>query len=188
MTAPAHDSVSLYLARFRAGDSAAVGPLWDRYFLPLLRRAEGRLPPGGDADAEDAALSAFKTFWRAVARGRFPDLDDDGELWRILVVLLDRKVSDYMRRRSAREDMGTAGTDPNALATNEPDPLVAAVTDDEFRRLLAALDTDELRRIALWKLEGYRHEEIAGFLNCVPRTVVNKVNLIRKVWKRELPT
>lgn len=191
MSAPAPDSVAVWLAQLRAGDRSAVVPLWDRYFAPLLRRAERRLPPAGDYDGEDAAQSAFKSFWHAVARGHFPDLANRRELWAVLVTLLDRKIVDRLRARGTLKRGGAATRDADADLTNQPDdtpdPLAAAIAEDEFRRLLGLLDDDELRQIAVWKLEGYSHDEIAVKIDRVPRTVVNKVNLIRKAWERELP-
>ena len=42
---------------------------------------------GADEDEEDAALSAFVSFCTAAGEGRFPDLPDREELWRLLVVI-----------------------------------------------------------------------------------------------------
>ena len=44
----------------------------------------------------------------------------------------------------------------------------------------------QLRRIALWKVEGYTNEEIAGRMDSVPRTIERKVSRIRVLWKHEL--
>jgi DNA-directed RNA polymerase specialized sigma24 family protein len=57
---------------------------------------------------------------------------------------------------------------------------------DECRRLLELLDEPELRQIALWKVEGYTHNENAAKLDCVPRTIERKVRRIRMLWKDEL--
>jgi DNA-directed RNA polymerase specialized sigma24 family protein len=57
---------------------------------------------------------------------------------------------------------------------------------DECRRLLESLPEPELRLIALWKVEGCTNEEIAGRLDCVPRTIERKVSRIRVLWKHEL--
>ena len=57
---------------------------------------------------------------------------------------------------------------------------------EEFRRLLESLGEDELRSIALWKLEGYTNEEIASKLGCIRLTVQRKLRLIRDIWAKEL--
>ena len=62
------------------------------------------------ADEEDVALSAFDSFCRGAQRGRFPQLDDRDNLWRLLVVITSRKAVDLaqhegppeVRRRRAR--------------------------------------------------------------------------------------
>ena len=36
-------------------------------------------------------------------------------------------------------------------------------------------------RVAIWKMEGYTNEEIAGRLKCATRTVERKLFLIRRV-------
>jgi DNA-directed RNA polymerase specialized sigma24 family protein len=72
------------------------------------------------------------------------------------------------------------------LLNREPSPDEAAELADECRRLLESLKEPELRQIALWKVEGYTHEEIAARLDCVPRTIERKVSRIRQIWKHEL--
>ena len=75
----------------RNGDAAAATLLWERYFALLVQVAKKRLARAGgtraDADEEDAALSAFLSFCTAAGQGRFPDLSDREELWRLLVVI-----------------------------------------------------------------------------------------------------
>ncbi len=72
------------------------------------------------------------------------------------------------------------------VLTREPTPEEAAELADECRRLLDTLKEPELRQIALWKVEGYTHEEIAARLDCVPRTIERKVSRIRLLWRHEL--
>jgi DNA-directed RNA polymerase specialized sigma24 family protein len=51
---------------------------------------------------------------------------------------------------------------------------------------LDRLGDEELRRVALWKMEGYTIEEIAGQLGCVSRTVDRRLRLIRDIWERDI--
>ena len=53
------------------------------------------------------------------------------------------------------------------------------------RRLLGLLPNDELRRIALDRMAGYRDEEIAAHLGCSRRTVMRK--LIRRIVTDSTP-
>ena len=191
-------------ANSRPALSTAAQPLWDRYFDPLVRLARTKLRAthrgGADADEEDAALSAFDNFCRGVAQGRFPQLADRDDLWRLLVTITTRKVVDQVRRRGRQRRGGgripgeadLAGPDAagepaglDAVAGPEPSPEFAALVADECRRLLDALGDETLRRIATWKMEGYTNEEIAMRLGCAVRTVANKLKFIRMAWERE---
>jgi DNA-directed RNA polymerase specialized sigma24 family protein len=48
--------------------------------------------------------------------------------------------------------------------------------------LLLLLDNEELRRIAVLKMEGYTNQDIAEHLGCAPVTVERRLKLIRKSW------
>ena len=93
--------------RPRAGALAAAQPLWERYFQRLVRLARQKLRrghrSGADADAEDAALSVFDSFCDSAARGRFPQLDDRDDLWRLLVTITTYKVTDHARRHGRQK-------------------------------------------------------------------------------------
>ena len=47
---------------------------------------------------------------------------------------------------------------------------------------MEALGSDDLRAVALWRMEGYTNDEIAGKLGCVTRSDERKLSLIRKKW------
>jgi DNA-directed RNA polymerase specialized sigma24 family protein len=72
------------------------------------------------------------------------------------------------------------------MVGREPTPAFAAMVTDECRRLLEALGDETLRRIALLRMEGYSDAEIAAQLGCGLRTVGRKLDLIRKIWLREV--
>src|SRR5829696_1409471 len=101
-------SVTGWLGRLQAGDSAAVQQLWERYFRRLVGLARQRLRggPRRAADEEDVALSAFESFCRHAERGRFPGLLDRDGLWRLLVVLTTRKAAHLVRDEGRRKRGG----------------------------------------------------------------------------------
>lgn len=142
------------------------------------------------ADEEDIALSAFASFCRGVDAGRFPRLDDRDNLWRVLLTLVTRKASHLLRdahrdKRNILRLLDEAGFDQRALdqiVDDELSPEFAAEVAEECERLLAALDSDELRRVAILKMEGYANAEIADRLDCAPRTVDRRLQLIRELW------
>src|SRR5262245_15997347 len=87
-------SVTAWIASLKAGNAEAAEALWRRYFEALVRLARARLrgTSRAVADEEDAALSAFDSFCRGAACGRYPRLDDRDDLWRLLVVITERKA------------------------------------------------------------------------------------------------
>ena len=56
-------------------------------------------------------------------------------------------------------------------------------TLEEFRWLLAKLPTEELRAVALAKMEGYTNEGISARQNCAVSTVERRLGLIRTIWQ-----
>jgi DNA-directed RNA polymerase specialized sigma24 family protein len=195
-------SVTRWLGELKAGDREAVQPLWERYFQRLVALARARLRSAhaatADADEEDAALSAFDSFCAGVERGRFPQLSDRDNLWKLLVTITARKALDQAERqrrqkrgggrfRNEADLVGGRSGFPamgfEHVAGDEPTPEFTALVVEEYRKRLEALEDDALRRIATWKLEGYTNEEIAARLGCALRTVANKLKLIRLKWE-----
>ncbi len=196
----ADGSVTRWLGQLQAGDSAAAQQLWERYFRRLVGLARKRLQgtPRRAADEEDVALSAFDSFCRGAEQGRFPDLADRDGLWRLLVMMTTRKAM-LLRRDEGRQKRGggvhfagDAPADPDEeselgqILSREPTPEFAAQVSEECERLLRRLDDEELKTVALWRMEGYTVEEIAARLGCVVRTVKRKLRDIRDTWEEEL--
>ncbi len=106
-------------------------------------------------DEEDAALSAFDSFCRGAACGRFPQLTG---LWRLLVVITVRKVVAQFERQGAQKrgagrlagESALIGADAadgaglDRIARHEPSPEMAALVVDEYRWLRDGLWTDAL--------------------------------------------
>lgn len=185
------ETVTHWIERLQAGDADAARPLWERYFHRLVGLARARLQarPRLADEAEDVALSAFASFCRHAEAGRFPDLRDRDDLWRLLVTLTARKAAHLARDRGRQKrggDAAEAGSSAlDGAVGEEPTPEFAASVAEEYERLLAALDSHELRLIALQKLEGYTNGEIAASLGVAPSTVDRRLALIRRIWERE---
>src|SRR5262245_16840975 len=101
-------SVTHWLHQLGDGDAAAAQPLWERYFDRLVHLACQKLrgAPRCAADEEDVALSAFDSFCRGAARGRFPKLNDRHNLWALLVRITDCKAKDLVRHERAQKRGG----------------------------------------------------------------------------------
>src|SRR5271157_689985 len=197
-------SVTRWIGDLKAGDPEAARALWERYFDRLVRLARKRLSrrAGGVEDEEDAALSAFDSFCAGLARGRFTELGDRDDLWKLLVVITARKAAARVDRRRTlkrggawnRVDEAHLGSGTGSMAAEgllaqlvaqEPTPEFAAMVAEETRLLLGRLEDEQLRQIALDRMEGYTTDEIAERLGCARRTVARRLDLIRQIWSDE---
>ncbi len=141
-------------------------------------------------DQEDVAISAFHSLCEGVRGGRFPELSHREDLWSLLVVITARKTSAKLRGESALKRGGAntpAEVDLSSLLGTEPTPEFAAELADESERLLQILDDEDLRAIAIRKLEGYQNREIADEVGCALRTVERRLALIRQAWSEFEP-
>src|SRR4051794_36399334 len=199
-------SVTRWLGDLKAGDQDAARRLWDRYFEQLVRLARSKrrgLPdPGAHSDEEDVALSALNCVFRGAAEGKYPDLGDRDELWRLLAVVTARKVINQARdarrqkRGGGRQAARPAGPsdwseEREALAEvmgPGPTPEFAMLMAEEYRLRLESLGDEDLRRVAEWRLEGYDLEEIGERLRCGTRTVRRRLERIRQLWLEEAAT
>src|SRR5438270_2225518 len=97
-------SVTRWVTALKDGDAAAAQAIWERYHgrLVALAREKLRAARRRTADEEDVVQNAFHSFFQGLARGRFPQLGDRDNLWRLLVVITARKALDqiaYERRK-----------------------------------------------------------------------------------------
>ncbi len=186
------ESVTEWFLRLRQGDGGAARPLWEHYFPRMVALARQRLRslPRRAADEEDLAQSAFASFCHDAQRGRFPDIADRHDLWKLLIAITAQKSVDLARREQAVKRGGgrrTRDEEADLLQEigREPTPEFAAQVAEECERLLASLGDETLRRVAVWKMEGYSNEEVAGRLGCVLRTVERRLREIRQTWGEE---
>lgn len=191
-------SITAWLNQLQQGDQQAVQRLWEEYFQKMVRLARRKLQPLPQqlADEESLAASAFNSFCLAADKKRFPKLHDRDDLWQVLVMLVRNKAADrkeyhtrdkrnYLRiQKPGGDDSSDANLFYQMIQSGEPDPQFAAEVAEECGILLAKLPDEELRQIALWKMEGYTNEEIAKKIGCAPATVERRLKNIRKYWSR----
>ncbi len=189
-------SVTYYLVRLRERDSEAVDQIWRRYFERLLPVARAMLRGVSDAavDQEDVLISVFDRFFRAASNGRFPRLNDRDDLWRILLMLTERKIRDHYRRQSAAKrghgvfvNGESAGRlDVSGLASivdRGPSAEFVAQFNEQLSLCMQQLGDRTLHDIALHKLEGYTNREIAERMQMSLSGVERKLRLIRRRWE-----
>ena len=199
---PEDEPVSCWIERIKAGGETATADVWNHFYARLIGLARRKLQgaPRRVADEEDVVLSAFETFFRRAKEGLFPQLHDRHDLWQLLVKITERKALNQLRHqgRAKRGGGGVRGEsvffDTGASTANEgidqvpgaePTPEFAAVVAEGLRGLLDLLADDELRQIALLKLEGWTNEEIASRIDRSLPTVERRLRLIREKWKEQ---
>jgi RNA polymerase sigma factor (sigma-70 family) len=190
-------SVTGLLRQLQAESPQAAGALWERFFVRMLALARQRLHEGARriADEEDVVVVAFERFLRGVRQGRFPRLADRDDLWAILFTLTMRQASQQLRDQGREQRGGGAVRGSSALMDRdgqaidlpdaEPGPAEAAVLQESMARLLSVLRDDELRQIAMARMEGYSNAEIAGQIGRSEVTVERRLKLIRQTWRRK---
>jgi DNA-directed RNA polymerase specialized sigma24 family protein len=188
-------SVTVWLGQLQAGDPQAAEHLWQGYFHKLVNLAQQRLRgrPPAVADGEDIALSAIDSFCRGAREGRFPRLDDRDDLWQVLVLLTARKVCRVVRDNCRQKRGGGEVQHLSALADDglaevighEPTPDFAFQVAEELRERLKKLPNEELRQVAMAKMEGHSNAEIANRLGMIERTVERRLSVLRSLWGDE---
>lgn len=197
-------AVTEWIGQLKSGDEEAAARIWDRYFDRIVEIARHSLvnSPTRVSDEEDVAVLALKSLLTGIKAGRFPTLDHRDQLWRLLMVITTRKAAatidrDIRQKRGGGEIRGDSAIefDPNSdsilkgfdqLEGEHHAPELAALVADETRELLRILPDDVARQIAVMKMEGHTHEEIADKLSCNVRTVERRIKQIREIWSRRL--
>jgi DNA-directed RNA polymerase specialized sigma24 family protein len=192
---PEPGSITRLIGELRADNPVAHAVLWDRFAQRMLALARQRLrhTPRRLADEEDVVVGAFERFLRGVRDGRFPKLNDRNDLWAVLFTLTVRVASrqaEEVRRlkRGGGKVRGDSALhdrngQPIEIPDDNPGPDEEVILRDGLDFLLAELDDDELRRIALARLEGHTLPEIAELIGRSPMTVARRFTLIRKIWE-----
>lgn len=155
-----------FIRRIRSGDGGAAEELVRKY-EPLIRR-EVRLKLEDQRlsrlfDSMDVCQSVLKSFFVRTAAGQY-DLDDPGQLVRLLVTMTRNKLASNARHENRQKrDHRRTGRDEDALAAvarTEPTPSRMLEGRDLLEQVRARLTEDECV-LADLRGEGLTWEEIA---------------------------
>jgi DNA-directed RNA polymerase specialized sigma24 family protein len=186
----------------RLGRESAAAKIWSRYHPRLLELARLKLSGAARrvADEEDVVAAVFHSFFRRTRQGSYPRLRRRNDLWRLLAQITSHKALNLIRKeRSKKRGGGRLVTAPlhvdpphslihesfAQLASSDPGPVVFAMNADFLEHLLATLKDEELRAVAVAKLDGSSNEEIAAKIRRSIPTVERRLRLIRDVWREE---
>lgn len=199
MQSPDEEAFVALLNSVRQGDDDSIATLWNEYFQRLVRLAATRLPKNlrRTGDEEDIALSAFHSFIAGIRDDRFPDLSGPNNLWGLLITLTSRKVNAHLRHQMRQKRGGGAVRGESVFAdsageinragigaidgqSNTPD--LHAELAEACDELLNQLADDQLRQIAIMRMDGFLVNEISERLELSKRAVERRLQLIRKTW------
>jgi DNA-directed RNA polymerase specialized sigma24 family protein len=180
------DSIAIVLQQLQKGERSNVDFLLERYLHRLRALAATKLASQPELVdyAEDVALSTLKSLCLGAERGRFADLKNDGDLWRLMAMITVRKTISL--RRSQRPCNQATEFQLAQILSEGPTADDLVQMDARIDDLFEKLGDDELRRIARLKFEGYSNNEIAIQLSCVVRTIERRLHRIRSIWQKEL--
>jgi DNA-directed RNA polymerase specialized sigma24 family protein len=136
----------------------------------------------------------YVSFCTGQLEGKTPPASRE-ELWKLLVrIAMCKVVNTANRHMAARRDVRRERSDPESNVPDEslfphwmlehvdraqPSSEEKLIVIEELQRLLHGLPED-LRRIVLWKLEGFTNAEIACMIGRTVRCIELKMQLIRK--------
>jgi RNA polymerase sigma-70 factor (ECF subfamily) len=159
-------SFAEFVARIRAGDAQAAAELVRRYEPAIRMEVRVRLRDprlGRFFDSMDICQSVLATFFIRVAAGQY-DLDEPGQLIRLLVGITRKKVAENARKQKAQRrdhrraepldlrqhEVAAAGSTPSQIVAGEE------LLRDFHKRL-----GHEERQIADLRAQGHSWDSIA---------------------------
>ena len=185
--------------RVREGDDEVIARLWEDYYQQLVRIAAKRLPANlrRSGDEEDIALSAFNSFIAGIRADHFPDLSGPDNLWGLLITLTGRKVHAHLRHQTRQKRGGGTVRGESVFLDHAGDIQgggIGGVTGstqgadihaelaEACDLLLNQLSDEQLKQIAVMRMDGFLVDEIAQRLGLSKRAVERRLQLICRTW------
>jgi RNA polymerase sigma-70 factor (ECF subfamily) len=169
------------LARFRAGDDTALGPLFDRYEGPVFRLLFGMLRDRHKA--EDVLQDTF------VQVLRFVDTADPASFRGWLFTVAHRQAA-LLKRREKRLPAAAPGDALLGLVDGGAAPESPATRAEDARlvgELLSALPAAQQAVIRLRIFDGMKFREVAEKLGCPLNTALARMHdglkALRHLWE-----
>jgi DNA-directed RNA polymerase specialized sigma24 family protein len=189
-------SVSKWVSQMKAGDRSAARSLWGRFYGKLVRAATRRLGrnPDPSLGGEDVAQVAFANVCEGLLTGKYPQLENRDDLWRLLMASMVNRVTSHYRfinaqKRTVALNQPLEKIDEKSLLTLAT-PEAQAELKDLIEHLLETLDQDdptgELREIALLYLQEHAASAIAKKMRRRKTNILQKIHLIRLMWEKTL--
>lgn len=196
--------------RFRTPKSPFLKKTMDRPSGELLQELQERLPGAADevlarylsrlqalvqsrlggllsrrVDPDDIVQSALRSFFVRAVEGDF-NLEQPGDLWRLLATITLRKVArTAAHHRAAKRDIRREGDADFAVTSLEPTAADSAAAAEELIWLMKRLSAESRQALQL-RLNGFEIQEIAARLKRSERTIRRWMNDIRSLMHSRL--
>jgi hypothetical protein len=162
----------------------------------LVRAADKKLIQNPDPaiGGEDIAQSSLRNVCQGVLEGRYPELDNRDDFWRLLFISMANRICSHFRNCGAEKRKAFLRDPSDAI----DDELMSRFSNQEAQTeladliefLLGKLDqqdpSGELRRIALLYLDEYSASSIAKMPQRRKTNVLHKIQWIRAIWEEAL--
>lgn len=190
---PDPGSISRCLHCLKAGDKTATDLLWHRFYPKLVRVANKKLVQNPDpaVGGEDIAQSSLRNVCQGVLDGRYPQLDNRDDFWKLLFVSMANRVCSHFRKCGSQKRKALL-RDPSEVIDDE---LISQLNSQEAQAeladlieyLLGKLDlqdpSGELRQIAMLYLDEHSASSIAKTLQRRKTNILHKIQWIRAIWE-----
>jgi len=185
-------SITKWIAALKEGDHFAAQRLWGYLQQRLVTYAQRlvQVPPA-HYDEEDVALSAFGALCDGLEKGRYSDVDNRTDLWKLLAVIAmnkARKRADHdnrLKRGGGHAKLTDGDAVLNLISSSDPPPDLLMSMQEECQKKLNSLQQEELKLVVMLKIEGYTNEEIAETMGCTRRSIQRRLVLIREIWTED---
>ncbi|MEM7313935.1 MAG: ECF-type sigma factor [Planctomycetota bacterium] len=182
-------SVTRWISGLKLGDERAISLLWEYLNRRMVNLARTKVSPTVRAtyDEEDVALSAFDALCTAMRDGRYVEVVDRDQLWRLLAVFVlnkarDRNIHENRFRRGGGVKKFDVDEFIGSIQCEGYSPEEELAMREDCEALLKSLRKPEVQAVALLKLEGFTNEEIGQQLGCTRRAVQRRLAIIRDLW------
>ncbi|MEM7477678.1 MAG: ECF-type sigma factor [Planctomycetota bacterium] len=188
-------SVTYYMNQMREGNREGADELWKRFYSRLVRLAHNRINAKFRrvTSEEDVASIAIAECFKSLEEGRFPELEGREDLWNRLAQITERRALNEVRRQTSKkrgggkvhgESVFLKADDKmpqgiNGIAGKEPTPEFIDQFGITVNEILGSLN-DQLRQIAILKMQGFMNREISKQANVSIATVERKLAIIRE--------
>ena len=189
---PSKSSVTRWINELKSGDAAAAALLWDFVKAKLTTLARRKTGNWATHDEDDVAHEAFTAFCDGLQTGQFDEVESRESLWKLLAVIAINRARNLARNENRHKRGGSLNRIEDGqpildgALSEEATPEFSVAAQEEVRRLLNLLKTDELKIVAMLKVDGYTNEEIAKHVGCTRRSIQRRLKLIRDIWSNEL--